>query len=54
MKLRDSMPPRDIHKDNIEKLQSMSKGKPPRERLPVPPDADVYCYASQKLNIWEL
>lgn len=32
----------------------MSHGRPPKERLNIPDDVDVFFYGNQKLNIWEV
>lgn len=39
---------------NIQSLRAMSTGKPPKERLYIPDDVEVFFYGNQKLNIWEV
>lgn len=38
----------------MQSLRAMSTGKPPKERLYIPDDVEVFFYGNQKLNIWEV
>lgn len=53
LKDRQNAPPENIGNRNKTILKSMSTGRPPKERLDIPAEMQVYGYGSQKLNIWE-
>ena len=38
---------------NVNKLRTLSTGRPPKERMEIPDGVDVFQYGNQKLNIWE-
>ena len=44
---------RNVIQEQKEKLQSMSLGRPPKERMNIPEGVEVFMYGNQKLNIWE-
>ena len=38
---------------NVNRLRTMSHGRPPKPRMEIPDGVDVFQYGNQKLNIWE-
>ena len=54
MKQRTVSDVQDFQIKNLESLREMSPGRPPKERLIIPDDVEVFYYGNQKLNIWEV
>lgn len=54
LKQRHSAAQLDFQQKNKKVLREMSQGRPPKERLIIPDDVDVFFYGNQKLNIWEV
>jgi hypothetical protein len=51
--MRQLQGPSNMMVKNVEKLRSLSSGRPLKERLNIPEGVEVYQYGNQKLNIWE-
>lgn len=49
----DSNTQQDFIYTNVISLKDMSKGSPPKKRIEVPQDFEVFGYSGQKLNIWD-
>ena len=44
---------RNVVQEHRDKVQAMSLGRPPKERMNIPEGVEVFMYGNQKLNIWE-
>lgn len=53
MRARSMAEVQDFTMNNVNKLRTMSSGRPLKERMDIPDGVDVFQYGNQKLNIWE-